>query len=349
MQGSRCILGRCLAERACALPDGGLFGGLPPLGVVAASTLVFEDAFEGPGLFEGAGGRWSRHVHSTVQGQTLSLTRDAGRAGGALTLVDVSTTNAGAQNGQFAAKDFQETSGDLFIRAQVWLSDNGVTGPHVIAVYATQLPSSVAAEFNLRGDVAVKGDTRGGGQAFRVLPSPWVPQTWRQVDLVLTGLGSSRGVASLSVGGESVALDRDWTDARLTAVGVGASSMESGWVGTLKVDNLAVTLGGPAPGRLVLVPSSPLVAGRCAPARVELHDTFDGGLAKAVRPVRVALSGGPFLPAGCDGGALLEITVPTGAAATEFAVSISNAAMSVSAEDLGGDLQATSDLWTPVP
>jgi hypothetical protein len=120
--------------------------------------------------------------------------------------------------------------------------------------------------------------------------------------------------------------------------------MDASWQGTLVMDNVALTSGGPAPGALALVaPSAPVVG--CLRGRVELHDTLGGALARAVRPVRVSIQGvSVFSAAGCTA-ATSQLVVPVDQAATEFWWLATTGSHAVTASDLGADLNPANQTW----
>lgn len=317
---------------------------LPALGNIADASTLFEDDFESGNILEASGGRWTRIEHGDAVGQTLNVVRDSGPGGAALVLSDFSTSNGAPEYGVFAAQDVPDVTGDVYFRTQVWLSAGAVTGPHAIAVYSDQLFQTVASEFILRGDVILQASNRTRADQC-ALAGMWPLGTWAPVDLLLANVGTDAGVATLRINGERCVIARDWSGARLSSFAFGASAMDNRWVGQLKFDNVAVTVGGPAPSSLRLVLSSPLVADTCAPVRLELHDSFDGGLARAVRPVRVALDGGAFYAAGCAGSALQMAIIPRGAAALELGLRAPPGSVPVSAADLGGDLSPAFETW----
>jgi hypothetical protein len=112
---------------------------------------------------------------------------------------------------------------------------------------------------------------------------------------------------------------------------------------------VAVTLGGPAPGKLQWVRPDAFAAGLCSPVRLELRDTFNGGLARAVRTVHLAINGGTnaqLFAADCSGSPLSAVTVPRDAAYVLLALKPTAAAsVSVQAVDLGGDLHTAQATW----
>lgn len=340
VQGLTCVAGRC---GTCLH---GAVGTLPAPGFVRDASTVFEDDFESGGILPDAGGKWDEVQKADAPGQTLRVGRDAGRGGAALVLTDSSATNGNPEYGVFAAEELPDLTGDLYVRVQLWLSAVDFLGPHPVAIYSAQVYQSVAAEVITRGAVAFQSGEVGGADDC-TLPGSWGLGAWHQVDLVLSKMGSAGGFASWRVDGVSCGFARNWEGAKVGSIALGATAMDNRWVGQLRHDNVAVTVGGPAPGRLAWVRPDVLAANRCAPVRLQLEDTFDGGLARAVRPVRVAVDAGTagLYASGCDGPAVATVLVPKGAAFVELFFEAPAGQAGLSAVDLGADLDPARASW----
>ncbi len=397
-QGLQCIGGRCEGATACVVEGdagggdagardagggdagagdagGGDAGGgdggsgdagrdasvprLPPLGVVPDASTVFADDFENePVLTRDGGGQWDRTEHDEVVGQSLFVSLDAGRGGAGLVLLDTDGSNGGVSIGRLVSRDFAPQTGDLYVRAHVWLKTaQGPTGPVPVATYSDNVADFVAAEFGVFGGAALKsGDAVSSLSCDPVVD--FTESRWHVVELVLLKLGVpkvgsvAQGVAALRLDGQlTCAFSRDWSTAAVTTVALGSSSMDPAWLGELRLDNLALTSGGPSPTRLVLTPPDVLPAGTCLPVRVELRDGVDGGLARAVRPVRLALdagaSGAVFGP---DCSAATASVIAAGEASVVVGLRAQDAGpRTVSAVDVGVDLEGDSATWVVAP
>ncbi|MBK7860023.1 MAG: hypothetical protein IPJ65_15650 [Archangiaceae bacterium] len=318
--------------------DAGWAGTLPPLGAVRDASVALQDDFEGA-LLTSDGGKWDRIEKDDAPGQTLGIVAGAGRSGGGLVLNDTSATNGAAEYGKFVAQDLADLTGEVYVRVQVWLSAVDRLGPHPVTVYSGQVQASVAGELVTRGDIIFQSADVSDVTSCQIA-GLWGLDAWHQVDLVFQRMGSSGATGTLRVDGTRCAVSRNWSGAKIGAVALGATAMDNRWVGQLKHDNFALTVSGPAPGRLSWVLPVAPAAGRCAPLRLQLEDTFDGGLAKAVRPVRVAVDAGTagLYAADCTGPALGEVTVPAGEVAVLLSVRAASGTVSLSASDLGADL-----------
>jgi hypothetical protein len=166
------------------------------------------------------------------------------------------------------------------------------------------------------------------------------------------------GIATLRVDGAVVcefsgAGARDWSNAAIGTVALGTPSMAARWVGELRFDNFALTVLGPPPGQVLLTASTALPTGRCLASRVELHDTYDGGVARAVRPVRVSLAtsaGGTFFSDLACATPTTSVVIPAGQAALVLGFSASAPGpLTVSVSDTGVDLVGDSKTWVITP
>lgn len=349
-QGLLCRAGRCAAPGALRCPDGADGGaGLPPLGSVPESTTLFEDDFES-GALVGGSGKWDSIQNPSSPNQSIGVAADGGRAGAGFVLRDTSPANG--QGGRFAARALLSRS-STYARVSVRLTSSGSTGPHALAFYSEQdgaggfqVPGATLGEALLRDGVAkLKCGDRSTMAEECPASAAFTEGAWHQVELLLENLGTAQGVCALRLDGREVCrLARDWQGVGSGAVALGASAMNPAWVGELLADNLAVTQGGPAPAQLTWVAPARPSSARCVPLRLELRDGLDGGLARAVRPLRFALQSGAaqVYAADCQGPALRTLEVGAGQAAATLGLRAPTGQVTLGARDLGEDLSAGS-------
>ncbi|MBL8954379.1 MAG: hypothetical protein JNK82_26615, partial [Myxococcaceae bacterium] len=310
-QGLGCRGGWCEGATAC----------LPPARTVADAGVLFADDFEGRVLAGPDGGPW--RIEGPTLDHVIGLT-DAGRYGVGLSLADNGTTNG--QFGRYVERDLVVTDTDVYVRSWLWLDANGgPTGPHAVVVYSTNVAGFTLAEALLRdGAVSAKcADATMESRGCNAPRRPWPENEWHAVELSMEGLGTAAGRCALYVDGELVcATARDYRGVKTAALAIGATAMNEQWTGELRADAVSVTTRVRPAGQLVLVPpTARLVGGLCAPVRIELEASGDGGVpGLAARTLELELGGGgQFFAAGCTGAALSRITVAPGASFVELA------------------------------
>ncbi|MFT3707734.1 MAG: hypothetical protein QM817_08710 [Archangium sp.] len=325
---------------------GGVMPMLPALGVVPDASVLAEDDFEGDVLV-GDGGHWDILERAgMVPGQTLNIVPDAGLAGSrGLVIVDTSTTNP--QFGLVTVKNFPEQQGTFFVRAWIRLVSTGTPASVAIAIYAPQVSLTVAAEFSVFDEATLKSGEIGSSDQCPTTAA-WDPAVLHLVELQLTNVGLTNGRAEFKLDGVTVCSHaRNWNGAGIDTLAVGPSYNDPAWQGRVQVDAFAMTRDAPPPGKLVLVAPTPLIAG-CLPARVELHDTVDGGLARAVRPTRLDLSVPVFTAPDCSGASVSQVTIATGQPAATFFLQATQGSNVIQARDRASDLLPAMATW-PVP
>jgi hypothetical protein len=204
--------------------------------------------------------------------------------------------------------------------------------------------SEVASDLSVREEWLFQGYVPG--EKFEWTHDEW-DAGWHRVQLRMHAVDTTTGSATIFIddGGWTKALAQP--QARLTQAAFGPAYFDNAWVGTLHVDNVAVTQAGPPPGKLTWVQASPPSRG-CVPVRLELRDDLPSGgaLAKAVRSTTIGLGGAAFYSDASCSSAISQLTISAGAAAKDFWMNASAGTVSLTANDLGADLASAGVTWT---
>jgi hypothetical protein len=341
-QGYMCVAGRCAhLDADCSAAGEGGGATLPALGVVPVSTLIVQDDFE-RGLSLGPAGTWTL-VDGGASNFDVAVGADA-RAGVAALFAH--RVAGGANSGNTLRHDLPSTQADMWLRAWVQLD----TTPLHVSALSTYRPytpsvdlSDVASDLSIRGDWLFQGYVPG--EKFEWFGAAW-DAGWHRVQLRMRGVDTATGSATIFIDNDTSTKALMLPQARLTQVAFGPAYFDNAWVGALHIDNIAVTQGGPPPGKLTWVQSSPPSNG-CVPVRLELRDDLPSGgeLAKAVRATTIGLGGAAFYSDASCSSAISQVTVSAGAAVKDFWMSASAGTVSLTANDLGADLASARVTW----
>jgi len=350
-QGLACVWGQCVGARSDCRPERNLPA--PPLSSGARS--IFQDDFELGALLASEGGQWDARLGSADE-EALSLASD-GVGGSQALVVAYGPTSRPALFKQLHGAPAAASGASRFVRSQLRLSagagaDAGagsVAGVQALTVYASGAPDAGA----VLADVWLGANaTLACGRPWQTLSrcegGRWEADRWLVVDLVLENLGLAGGACSLKVDGvEQCRLAVDWSGVTEQGLSLGPAVEGPTGSGELRVDNLSLSAGAPAPDRLALAGPQSLHPFQCFPVRVELHDTFKGELSAAVRPTRLRL-GGPAVAFYSDRCAELridELTIPAGDASATIWVMPSTEEVTLQVEDGSGALAPASLTW----
>lgn len=352
-QGLACVWGQCVGAHSECRPERNLPAPPPSSG----ARSIFQDDFELGALLASEGGQWDARLGS-ADAEAVSLASD-GVGGSRALVVAYGPTNRAALFRQLRGAPTDASEASRFVRSQLRLSAgagadaDGGAGPvasvQALTVYSSAAPGAgtVLADVSL-GAHATLACGRPGQTLARCEGGRWEADRWLAVDLVLENLGRAGGACSLRVDGvEQCRLAVDWSGVTEEGFSLGPAVEGPTGSGELRVDNLSLSAGAPAPGRLALAGPQSLHPFRCFPVRVELHDSFKSELSAAVRPTRLRL-GGPAVAFYSDRCAELridELTIPAGDASAMIWVMPSTEEVTLEVEDSSGVLAPASLTW----